>query len=160
MVLVIQPEESVRSFVERNLFINGKHSSDDAFRMFPKSCPSTADLLKISGLLGWSGCQGFNRLLHGHTDYPIGAVFKNTQDISYSSQEYIVSSHCFGSDRIESGFCPVCVQEDVQKMGFSFWRRAHCSELKVCAKHNVMLVKHCPVCGLRFSHGGHDLSVL
>ncbi|MEB0311785.1 hypothetical protein QN382_21180, partial [Pseudomonas sp. 10B1] len=93
-------------------------------------------------------------------DYPIRAVFKNIQDISYSEREYLSGSTCFDSIRIESGFCPVCVQEDVKRLGFSFWRRAHCSELKVCAEHNVVLVKRCPACGRRFSYGGHALNVL
>ncbi|MEB0155608.1 hypothetical protein QN371_21595, partial [Pseudomonas sp. CCC4.3] len=102
----------------------------------------------------------YKRQLHRHTDYPIRAVFKNIQDISYSEREYLSGSTCFDSIRIESGFCPVCVQEDVKRLGFSFWRRAHCSELKVCAEHNVVLVKRCPACGRRFSYGGHALNVL
>lgn len=40
----------------------------DAFRMFPKKLPLNPHLLEISGVLGWPVCQGFNRLIHGHTD--------------------------------------------------------------------------------------------
>ncbi|MBV7488017.1 TniQ family protein [Pseudomonas sp. PDM30] len=157
MILAIQPEETVRSFVERTLFIKGKQSSEEAFREFPKYGPVSTDILKITELLGWAGCYGLNMMLHKHTDYPITAVFKNIQDISYSAKEYLVWSRFFYSNRVLSGFCPICVDEDVKRLGFSFWRRAHCSDLKVCAEHNVTLVKHCPVCEKQFSHSGHDL---
>ncbi|WP_080395598.1 TniQ family protein, partial [Pseudomonas syringae] len=82
------------------------------------------------------------------------------QDISYSRDEYISSSSVYGSDSTAAGFCPVCVAEDIERLGFSFWRRAHCCELKVCAEHNVELVKHCPYCYKPFRHGGHDLNVM
>ncbi len=160
MVLAIQSEESARSFVERNLFVNGKHSSEEVFRKYPKINSSTSDLEKISRLLGWSGCEGFNRLLHEHTDYPMTTVFKNIQDISYSGSEYLLRSHRLGSGKIEAAFCPICVQEDIKKLGFTFWRRAHCSELNVCAEHNVILVKRCPACGLGFFYDEHSLDVL
>ena len=160
MILAIQPEETVRSFVERTLFIKGKQSSEEVFREFPKYGPVNTDILKIAELLGWEGCYGLNKMLHKHTDYPVTAIFKNAQDISYSGREYIVWSRFFYSNRDLSGFCPICVNEDVKRLGFSFWRRAHCSDLKVCAEHNVKLVKRCPVCEKQFSHGGHDLGVM
>ncbi len=150
----------MRSFVERTLFIKGKQSSEEAFREFPKYGPVSTDILKITGLLGWPGCYGLNIMLHKHTDYPITAVFKNIQDISYSEKEYLFWSRFFYSNRVLSGFCPICVDEDVKRLGFSFWRRAHCSDLKVCAEHNVTLVKRCPFCEKQFSHGGHDLEVM
>ncbi|NVZ21453.1 TniQ family protein [Pseudomonas costantinii] len=159
MILAIQPEETVRSFVERTLFIKGKRSSEDVFRTFPNS-PSRADILTLAELLGWSGCYGLNKILHTHTNYPFTAVFKNTQDVSYSRNEYISYSRCYESIRKPSGFCPVCVAEDIERLGFSFWRRAHCCELKVCAEHNVELVKRCPACDKQFSHGGHSLGVM
>ncbi|MFJ5240861.1 TniQ family protein [Pseudomonas neuropathica] len=159
MILAIQPEETVRSFVERTLFIKGKSSSEDVFRKFPNS-PSRADIFALIEVLGWTGCYGLNKILHRHTNYPCTSVFKNIQDISYSGKKYISYSSCYDSNRKPSGFCPVCVAEDVERLGFSFWRRAHCCELKVCAEHNVELIKHCPTCDKQFSHGGHDLGVM
>lgn len=95
-----------------------------------------------------------------HTNDPLEKVFKNIQDISYSGSEYRGSSRCYGSNREPAGFCPVCVSEDIERSGFLFWRRAHCCELKVCAEHNVELVKRCPSCDMQFCHGGHDLNVM
>ncbi|WP_413817510.1 TniQ family protein [Pseudomonas sp. P9_31] len=152
MILVIQPEETVRSFVERTLFIKGKYSSEEIFRKFPKNCPSRANILIIAEMLGWVGCYGLNKMLHRHTNNPLTEAFKNIQDISYSGSEYISYSRCFDSNREPSGFCPVCVLEDIERLGFSFWRRAHCCELKVCAEHNVELVKRCPSCDKQFCH--------
>ncbi len=160
MILSIQPEETVRSFVARTLFIKGKHSSEEVFRKFPKNRALRADILLIAEMQGWIGCYGFNKMLHKHTNYPLNEVFKNIQDISYSRGEYVGHSYCYGSNRTPAGFCPICVAEDIKRLGFSFWRRAHCCELKVCAEHNVELVKRCPRCDEPFCHGGHDLNVM
>lgn len=160
MILAIQPEETVRSFVARTLFIKGKHSSEEVFRKFPKNCILSTDILSIARTQGWIGCYGFNKILHKHTDYPLKEIFKNIQDISYSRDEYIGRPNLYSSDSTQAGFCPVCVAEDVERLGFSFWRRAHCCELKVCAEHNVELVKRCPYCDKPFRHGGHDLNVM
>lgn len=159
MILAIQPEETMRSFVERTLLIKGKKSSEEAFLKFPNS-PQKTHILNITKLLGWPGCYGFNLMLHKHTDYPLTAVFKNIQNIFYSEKEYLNTSNIFSSITDISGFCPICVDQDVKRLGFSFWRRAHCSEMKVCAEHNVMLVKSCPFCKKQFSHGGHKLEVM
>ncbi|KRP50780.1 TniQ family protein [Pseudomonas poae] len=160
MILAIQPEETVRSFVERTLFIKGAHSSEKVFRQFPKHRPLRADIAIIAEMLGWIGCYGLNKMLHRHTNYPLKGVFKNIQDISYSGDQYIGDSGLYDSNRNPSGFCPVCVKEDMERLGFSFWRRAHCCELKVCAEHNVELIKRCPSCDKQFCHGGHDLEVM
>lgn len=160
MILAIQPEETVRSFVERTLFIKGKHSSEEVFRKFPKNCVLREDIYLIAEMQGWNGCYGLNKMLHRHTNYPLKEVFKNVQDISYSRGEYIGQSRCYDSNRTPSGFCPVCVAEDIERLEFSFWRRAHCCELKVCAEHNVKLEKRCPFCGRQFCHGGHSLGVM
>ncbi len=150
----------MRSFVERTLFIKGKYSSEEIFRKFPKNCVLRADISLIAEMQGWVGCYGLNKILHRHTNYPLKEIFKNVQDISYSRSEYIGHSWGYDSNRSPSGFCPVCVAEDIERLGFSFWRRAHCCELKVCADHNVELVKRCPSCDRQFCHGGHDLGVM
>lgn len=149
----------MRSFVERTLFIKGEHSSPEVFLKFPKN-PSRIDLSKIAEALGWFGCYGVNKMLHRHTNYPMTAIFKNIQDISYSENEYLSYSNFYDLKSTPSGFCPVCVAEDIECSGFSFWRRAHCLKIKVCAKHNVELVKRCPACDKQFSHGGHELGVM
>ncbi|MCK1788858.1 TniQ family protein [Pseudomonas violetae] len=159
MMLAIQPEETLRSFVERTLLIKGKHSSEEVFRKFPRWA-TRVDVLKIADTLGWFGCHGLNKILHRHTNYPLTAVFKNIQDVSYSRGEYLSYSRWYDYNRNPSGFCPVCVAEDIERLGFSFWRRAHCLKLNVCAEHNVELVKRCPACDKQFSHGGHDLGVM
>ncbi|KWS52559.1 hypothetical protein AL058_11100 [Pseudomonas savastanoi pv. nerii] len=45
MILAIQPEETVRSFVARTLLIKGKNSSEDVFRKFPRNSLFGADIL-------------------------------------------------------------------------------------------------------------------
>uniref|UniRef100_UPI0005C955C2 TniQ family protein n=1 Tax=Pseudomonas avellanae TaxID=46257 RepID=UPI0005C955C2 len=100
-------------------------------------------------------------LAHGRLGSGGQAIFAYLRLVRrFPRDEYISSSSVYGSDSTAAGFCPVCVAEDIERLGFSFWRRAHCCELKVCAEHNVELVKHCPYCDKPFRHGGHDLNVM
>lgn len=149
----------MRSFVARNLYINGELSSAEIFREFPKYYITKKSVLAIAETFGWFGCYGLNKILHRHTDYPVDAVFKNIQNLSYSDSEYILDTKCFATNTEPSGFCPICVKEDIERIGFAFWR-ARCSSIKVCAEHNTILVKRCPSCDKEFSRGGHDLSVM
>lgn len=160
MLLRIQREESLRSYVERNIFLNWKVSSVRQFERLSKFRLETVGVRKIASAMGWSGCFGFNRLLHHHTQYPRYSIFKNDQDIAYSQHEYLYSQYCFGSERELASFCPDCVRSDLINLGFSYWRRSHEHDLKVCAKHNVMLVKSCPFCDKPFSYQGHGLDVM
>lgn len=101
------------------------------------------DLRKITAHMGWPGCYGFNRLLHRHTRYPTRAVFKNGQELSYSHSEYLGGVGGYGTDWSGATYCPQCVKEDLQKLGFSYWHRKMCYDLEVCATHNMLLIDTC-----------------
>lgn len=54
---------------------------------------------------------------------------------------------------IRDGFaqCPFCTQEDIAKLGFSYWRRSrqvNCN--RFCLRHNCWTVSACPACGTPF----------
>ncbi len=108
----------------------------------------------IAETMGWGGCYGFNHLIHYHTGYPLKSIFKdNFQDIAYSGSKFILGRQYVENEEKHAAFCPECVKDDINRIGFSYWRRLHRS-LDVCAKHNVHLLRHCPFCGVVFSKHG------
>ncbi|MGY2235018.1 hypothetical protein ACW9ID_08385 [Pseudomonas gingeri] len=95
--LRIQRGESLRSYVARTLYLNfGKHELSS----LANGNILTKDVRKIASILGWSGCHGFNRLLHEHTNYPINSVFKDDHDISYSLASYTNSRYVIESSAL------------------------------------------------------------
>ncbi|WP_157829690.1 hypothetical protein [Pseudomonas fluorescens] len=114
----------------------------------------------IAEVLGRSDTYGFNRLLHDHTSYSQVAVFPDSGQQSYTRWSYQTSTIRFETESQLPGICIDCVKEDIDSLGFPYWRRDH-RYVKVCAKHNTVLLRKCPVCGAdisRHSLGyGHDL---
>lgn len=105
----------------------------------------------IADVLGRSDTYEFNRLLHDHTSYSQVAVFPDASQNSYTRGEYKDSYTRFETESQLAGICIDCVKEDINSLGFSYWRRDH-RYVKVCAKHNTVLLRKCPVCGYDFSH--------
>lgn len=158
MLLRIQRDESIRSFVERNIFILGKG-------LFPNWYVSkritTEDIRYIASLLKWHGCFGFNRVLHNHTHQPLQSFFKNFQDMAYSGSKYIAEFADVDPAFPKSlTFCPECVKADLATLGFSYWRRASLESVGVCAIHNVILESICPQCDRPFTSQGHCRNVM
>lgn len=114
----------------------------------------------IADVLGKSDTYGFNRLLHDHTNYPQVAVFPDHDQHSYSRLTYPRCSTRFETESQLAGCCIDCVKEDINSLGFAYWRRDH-RYVKVCAKHNTILLRRCPICGWDIrNHGwgyGHQL---
>lgn len=161
MLLRIQPDESLRSFVERNLFIQ-RHTRATEFFGAPEFRYrrwSNKQVISIANFLGWYGCYGFNKLLHSHTDYSIHGVLKTNVSFSYSENEFGKGRYCFDDFSKTRSYCPVCVKEDLFVRGYSYWRRNH-PLVSVCAKHNVNLLSSCQFCEKPFSVYGHSLSVM
>lgn len=159
MLLRIQPEESLRSFIERNFYVNRYSPLIAELKKESNFSVSTSTTKEIGKALGLLGCYGFNRLLHNHTYYPRSAFLHEDKDISYSGQEYLASRH-FDVAKAPSLFCPECVRDDIAYLGFSYWRRVHHPDITVCATHNVYLEAQCPFCLMPFSSKNHDLDVM
>ncbi|NVZ75196.1 hypothetical protein HX859_09895 [Pseudomonas gingeri] len=160
MLLRIHSDESLRSYVERNLFLNWKDPAVDGLSRLSKYALCSMEVKVIASILGWPGCYGFNRLLHHHTDYPLRSVFKDLRDISYSQWTYLNGEHWFGTNTKTCSFCPECVRDDLSTLGYSYWRRTYQSDVAVCSKHNVILITTCPFCDRPFSRDGHSLDVM
>lgn len=87
--LQIQPEESIRSFLERTLFLCWDSLAVDEIRKFQNKVRFfKSDLKEISVFLGWGGSYGFDRLISLHTSLAVNYVVKHSQDISYSRKLY------------------------------------------------------------------------
>ena len=118
----------------------------------------TVEVKGLSEALGWPGCYGFNRLLQGHTMMAATHVFKGDWDHSYSGKQYVSEGERFSE--WEAAFCSECVREDLESLGFSYWRRYGAPYVSVCHKHNVVLQSRCPYCTKSFTRAGHDLDVM
>lgn len=161
LLLRIQPDESLRSFVERNLFIQRHTRSTEIFGApeFRYRRWRSRQVISIANFLGWDGCYGFNKLLHFHTDYSVHGVLRNKDNASYSANQFEIGSYCFDDFSRTRSYCPTCAKEDQFKRGFSYWRRNH-PLVDVCAKHNVKLLSNCQFCEKSFSACGHSLDVI
>lgn len=160
MLLRIQEDETLRSYIERSIYLGLREKHVDLFKRFSEYSIGSGNIRAIASEFGWKGCYGFNRLIHLHTKNYLRVVFCDFKDYSYSGRSYISKGDKYSSNTEIIGFCPKCAKEDLSRLGFSYWRRLHCDGAKVCAKHNVILLKACPFCGECFSTGGHGLNVM
>jgi len=136
MLLRIQPDESLRSYVERNLFLQLRNPDLDIFRSpnFRYYSWDNSQVISIAEIFGWYGCYGFNKLVHLHTDYPFRSVLKSDSSFAYSESEFVTANYCFDSLKVSRSYCPICVKQDIHDIGYSYWRRLH-PKVTVCARH-------------------------
>lgn len=159
MLLRIQPEESLRSFIARNFYVNRYSPLIAELKKNSNFAVSNYEIKKICKAMDWLGCYGFNRLLHNHTYHPRKAFLHEDEDLSYSERAY-THSGMYELAATPSLFCPECVRDDIASLGFSYWRRKHHPGITVCAEHNVYLEAKCPFCLMPFSSKNHDLDVM
>lgn len=95
MLLRIQPDESLRSYVERNLFLQRDSPALEIFRTpeFRYCRWHSKQVIPIANMFGWHGCYGFNKLVHSHTNYPVHGVLKSNSSFSYSASEFVSKSY-------------------------------------------------------------------
>lgn len=158
MLLRIQPDESLRSYVERNLYLDLKNPELDILKGLYCVHWDGWVVNSIADLLGWRGCYGYNKLLHLHTSFPFSSVLKTKRNLSYSGTSFIYYQYIDSLTNTRS-YCPLCVQEDIQRIGYSYWRRLH-PLITVCAKHDVKLLTWCQFCDKPFSRDGHHGRVM
>lgn len=107
MILAIQPEETVRSFMEKLL----------------------------AQMQGGISCYGLNKMLNRHTNYPLKEVFKSVQDVSYYRVEYIGHSRCYDLNRTPTGFVLFVLPKILNAKDFPSGDVLTVVRLKVCADH-------------------------
>jgi len=159
MLLQIQPDESLGSYVRRTLFLNRYDANFGAFKFLAARPGFTnSEINLIAESLGWPGCYGFNRLLHHHTPMAAHFVIKYSQEAAYSGKAYGECRAHF--DVWDASFCPDCVREDLFKLGFSYWRRLLNPSITACHRHNTVLLDRCPFCSKSFNCKGHSMDVM
>lgn len=148
MIRILE-DEAIDCFVSRLRLV-----SPELFRTGPWSGLNErhSDGLKlISAGLGWRGCYGFNKLLHMHTNHSVGWLLHQPTDFSFSGDLYHRSSVMIKHAEFWSiALCYGCILEDINMLGFIYWRRSHQWGGTVCARHEMKLVKHCFTCGQNF----------
>jgi len=161
MLLRIQPDESLRSYVERNLYLQLHNPDLDFLKepFFRYYCWGGRQVKILARIMGWHGCYGFNKMLHLHTFFPFTSVLKSQKNLSYSGSNFIYDSYKVDSLADKRSYCPLCVNEDIKRIGYSYWRRLH-PRIKVCAKHNINLLTNCQFCEKPFSRDGHPVHVM
>ncbi len=119
----ILPNESLRSYIERSIFLSFGHP-EKIFSDASKFAMKNRNVRAIADYLGWGGCYGFNWLIHSHTSYPLKALFKSDiADFSYSGTKFELHNNFIENEERRPAFCPSCVKDDMKKYGFSYWRR-------------------------------------
>lgn len=159
MPLPIQPDETLPSYVRRNLLLYWAEPKSEIFEVLrTRHVFKTAEVRRLAAAIGWPGCYGFNRLVHNHTLNAAFHIIKSDWDVAYSGTQYLSEGERFSE--WDAAFCPECVREDLKVHGFSYWRRYGASEVSVCPKHNAVLLRDCPFCGQLFTRIDHDLDVM
>ncbi|WP_454869808.1 TniQ family protein [Pseudomonas putida] len=159
MPLQIQTDESLTSYVQRNLYLSWHLDVPQTFhKLATRHVLKNTEVKRLAEAMGWLGCYGFNRLIHGHSMMASSHVFKGYWDLSYSGNQYVSRGERFSV--WGASFCPECVREDLKVYGFSYWRRYAAPHVSVCFKHNAVLHHLCPFCEKPFDGVGHQLDVM
>lgn len=164
MILKIQDDEALDSFVSRNRFILRQEiHNEEPFKLANRNFWRKSDIISVASALGWTGCYGFNKLLHLHTSYFKTAVLVSRAGRAYSGTSYGSGDDCHLDVYIQGekiSLCIECVKSDLEKNGYSYWRRTHQRWCNVCAVHNVLLVQDCQFCKKSFSLKNHSSYIL
>lgn len=105
MPLQIQPDESLASYVRRNLILSWHINIAPAFvQLATRHVLKSFDVKRLAEAMGWPGCYGFNRLVHSHTMMASAYVFKGYWDHSYSAKQYISEGELLAL----TPNCPMC----------------------------------------------------
>ena len=166
-MLGLQPDEALNSFYSRSIFFFQNPIADYQNSLFGFSNQNTpwtpSKAAAFTNKIGWTGRKGFSLFLHRHTTHHryVFAVDKfgwYDQDI-YRKKSHPRFREYVGLEAVR--FCPLCIREDYESLGFAYWRRSHQDrDVAVCAKHNVILVSSCEKCSRPYNKNSNYLDVL
>ena len=151
-MLRLQPDEALNSFYSRNIFFLQQPTAKnlrDLFGICTTDHWRRADFLRFINKAGWPGREGLNFFLYRHTSYH-RVNFSVFEFVAYDRRIYRINrthilTNYIGTNLVR--FCPLCIREDFEELGFIYWRRNHQSrDVKVCARHNSILVDSCEEC--------------
>lgn len=80
----------------------------------------------IADLLGRSDTYEFNRLLHEHTSYSQVGFFQISANAAIPEEIIRIALRDLKPKVQLAGICIDCVKEDIESLGFPYWRRDHC----------------------------------
>lgn len=160
----VEPEEPLPGLLWRNSIVCGrKRMKDHTLRMMervalqpPWIVPGNLEFLfkSLSPTFG-----SVDEMVCNHTCLPAFLPFVEPENIprvlghvlrgeSHSGIPSMLGlAGKFVNSKPEMAFCPDCSREDEARLGFTFWRRAHCLPgLAYCAIHRRRLVAGCRQC--------------
>lgn len=158
MLLTIQHDEALDSFVSRNRHVFQKEFlRNNPFKLKLQSNSNgwaTSGIKAVASAMGWEGCYGFNKLLHLHTCFFQEVFIMGDSHQAYSAHHYDCRDNYelnYYVQREEISLCLECIKDDLDRIGFCYWRRSHQSQSNVCAVHNVILSRKCQFCAAPFN---------
>jgi hypothetical protein len=164
MLLKIQSDEALDSYISRNrLFLRDELEVEDPFKSLQGDEWSIKNLILIADLMNWHNFTGFINLVQLHTIYFRYHLIIDDIESMLLRHKYLEKSRCdFGyvTKRKDVAICLECIKNDIDRLGYSYWRRSHQDEIKVCAIHNTKLLTKCPFCNLAFRAKNHCFYVL
>lgn len=164
MLLKIQDDEALDSYISRNrLFLRDKLEVEDPFKSLQGDEWLIKDLMLIADLMNWNCFTGFIKLIQLHTIYFRYHLIIDDIESMLLRHSYLKKNKCrFGyvTKRKDIAICVECIKSDIERLGYSYWRRSHQDEIRVCATHNVKLLTKCPFCNLAFRATNHCFYVL
>lgn len=164
LILKIQKDEALDSYISRNrLVLRDKLGLKDPFESLQGNEWSIKDLIVIADLTKLKFFNGFINLIQMHTIYfRCHFVIDNIESMLLRHKYLELSKDDFGyvTRREDIAICIECVKGDISQLGYSYWRRSHQDEIKVCAIHNVELITKCQFCDNAFRAINHTSFVL
>lgn len=165
-MLCLQPDEALNSFYSRLVFFLQNPKAKYLDSLFGVSTNFThwtpAKARTFTYKIGWGGHKEFNFLLNRHTTYH-RYEFSVDSFGCYDQYIYWKKSHFgfaeyIGLDPVR--FCPLCVREDYESLGFIYWRRNHqARDVTVCGTHNLELFESCGGCSRPYETKNNYLDI-
>ncbi|VVO08490.1 hypothetical protein [Pseudomonas fluorescens] len=164
MLLKIQNDEALDSYISRNrLFLRDKLEVEDPFKLLQGDEWSIKELILIAEQMNWHCFTGFIKLIQLHTVYFRYHLVIDDVESMLLRHKYLEKSECgfgYATKRKDIAICLECIKTDIDRLGYSYWRRSHQDDIKVCAIHNLKLVTRCQFCNLAFRATNHCFYVL
>lgn len=150
-VPILQPDEFFMGYLGRMTVINGLSSTSDTSRILSdwfNEGKTTTKVVPIVYSLAKALQMEAKSLIQRHTLLPIARTIKRNPKKAELSTEIHESDmkgiRCLTGKKFKKAacICEECTKEDINYLGFSFWRRSHqLSGIDWCTKHNTALLE-------------------
>ncbi len=159
----IESEETITSYFDRAYLLSANINRDafsEKLLGFRISTASNGRLDAGSSRMALNlsryGVRFPRSLFEDHCIGAIGLPFcdsvqrqkkQRTPSVSHNTGEWRSFGMKSTRIRCQSHFCPACVENDLDELGYTYWRRTpQIHGVTFCPSHHVRLISQCPVC--------------